>query len=285
MRAGGESLTGLRGALASTLGPLAAISFLAACSQELGAASDTPPVASGVAASTVSALGRLEPKDGLIVVAGPSEAVVVVERLEVAEGDRVEVGQVLAVLDSLPSREAELERERAELRTAEAEYQRSHSVVGGAVSESQRDEWRRRLAVAQANVKRAESRVARSLVRSPIEGQVIKVNTYPGERVGESGILELGKTQEMYAIAEVYETDIGKVRVGQRASVTSEALPKQLYGTVEQIALRVGKADVLDVDPAARTDARVVEVEIRLDESELVAGLTNLQVEIELGIE
>jgi HlyD family secretion protein len=46
---------------------------------------------------------------------------------------------------------------------------------------------------------------------------LIEIHTYPGERVGADGILELGRTDEMVAIAEVYETDIGRVRKGQRA--------------------------------------------------------------------
>ncbi len=62
--------------------------------------------------------------------------------------------------------------------------------------------------------------------------------------------------------------------------MNSPALPITLHGTVESIALKIGKADVLNTDPAAKVDARVVEVDIRLDESEQVRGFTNLQVEI-----
>jgi HlyD family secretion protein len=39
------------------------------------------------------------------------------------------------------------------------------------------------------------------------------------------------------------------------------------------------KADVLGTDPAARTNARVVEVDARLDDGSAVAGFTNMQVE------
>jgi HlyD family secretion protein len=83
----------------------------------------------------------------------------------------------------------------------------------------------------------------------------------------------------------VYETDIGRVSIGQRARVESPVLAERLYGTVDRIGLKVGKADALRADPAARTDARVVEVEIALDRSDLAAGLTNLQVDVELGAE
>lgn len=94
----------------------------------------------------------------------------------------------------------------------------------------------------------------------------------------------MGRTDEMYAIAEVYETDIGRVRERQRARVTSPALPGPLEGTVEHIGLKVGKQDLIGTDPISKTDSRVIEVEIRLDQGENVhdvSNLTYLQVEIE----
>jgi HlyD family secretion protein len=119
-----------------------------------------------------------------------------------------------------------------------------------------------------------------AIVRSPLAGQVIEIHTRRGERVGGDGIAELGRTDSMYAVAEVYETDIGAVKIGAGATITSPALSEPLHGTVESIALKIGKADVLNTDPAAKIDARVVEVDIRLDDSKSVRGLTNLQVEI-----
>jgi len=62
--------------------------------------------------------------------------------------------------------------------------------------------------------------------------------------------------------------------------VRSPALAPELTGRVERIGMKIGKLDVLDTDPAARTDARVVPVDIRLDDSTRGAGLSNLQVEV-----
>jgi HlyD family secretion protein len=120
-------------------------------------------------------------------------------------------------------------------------------------------------------------------VRSPIEGQVLEIHAREGERVGAEGIVELGRTQAMYAVAEVYETDIGRVRVGQRARITSPALVRDLEGEVERIGLKIGKKDVLGTDPVDDADARVVEVEIRLLEPALAARLTNLRVDVVIG--
>ena len=89
----------------------------------------------------------------------------------------------------------------------------------------------------------------------------------------------------MYAVAEVYETDIARVALGSKAQVTSPALTRVLHGTVDRIAMRVAKQDVLGTDPAARTDARIIEVDIRLDDEDarLAAGLTHLQVEVAIA--
>ena len=100
------------------------------------------------------------------------------------------------------------------------------------------------------------------------------------EQITLDGILEMGRVDRMYAIAEVYETDVGRLRVGQRATVSSPALPAALTGTIELIRPLVRKQDEIGTDPAARKDARIVEVDVLLDESDSAAGLTNLQVDV-----
>jgi len=70
------------------------------------------------------------------------------------------------------------------------------------------------------------------------------------------------------------------VRIGQTATITSNAFPGTITGTVDHIGLQIRKNDVLNTDPAADTDARVIEVKIKLAESPKVAGLTNLQVNV-----
>jgi HlyD family secretion protein len=87
----------------------------------------------------------------------------------------------------------------------------------------------------------------------------------------------------MFAIAEVFEADVRRVRVGQRATVRSDALANALAGTVARIRPKVQKLDQIGDDPVARKDARIVEVEIKLDDGRAVANLTNLQVEVEIG--
>lgn len=229
----------------------------------------------------VAALGRIEPNRGTIRLAGPPRPAVVIGQLMVQEGEHVEQGQVIAVLADIGIYRAEVSRIEAELANAEHELRRNRRLYENkTLSES---DWRSlELArdVASANLARAKAEEELSTVRSPITGQVIEVHCREGERVGLDGIVELGETTAMYAVAEVYETDIGRIRIGQRALIRSTALPHETGGRVERIGLMIGKKDVLSTDPVADADARVVEVDIRLDEPGLVAALTNLRVEV-----
>jgi HlyD family secretion protein len=136
----------------------------------------------------------------------------------------------------------------------------------------------------------ANARLARSIIAAPQSGQILKVLVREGEAIplgggqtgstGEPIIVEMGNTNQMVVVAEVYETDIRHIKVGQSATVKSPAFEGELYGVVKQVGLKIGKNDVLNTDPAANTDARVVEVEIRLANSFPVAQLTNLQVDV-----
>jgi HlyD family secretion protein len=231
--------------------------------------------------SRVAALGRLEPRRGVIRVAGPPRAAVVIEKLEVEEGDVVESGRVLAILQGVGLQRAEVARFRAELAHATRELERKARLYRkGTLSDTDFEAAQLRRDVARAGLERVQADLELSTVRSPIDGQVLEIHAREGERVGPEGIAELGETTAMYAVAEVYEADIGRVRVGQQARVTSPALPRSLLGRVERIGLKVGKKDVLSTDPVADADARVVEVEIRLDDPEPAASLTNLRVDV-----
>ena len=143
--------------------------------------------------------------------------------------------------------------------------------------------------LAQANVKsaiasvqQAQAELNLSSIRSPIDAQVLKINTWPGEIIGNKGIVELGQTQQMYVVAEVYETDIKKVRLGQSVTITSEAFSGKLKGTVTDIGLQIGRQNIFNTNPGSDTDNKIVDVKIRIDNSadnQRVSSLTNLQVQ------
>jgi HlyD family secretion protein len=136
-----------------------------------------------------------------------------------------------------------------------------------------------------ADLDKAKADLLLAQVRAPIAGQVLKVQAKAGEAASNtSGVIELGNTKQMYAVAEIYETDIAKVKVGQKATITSEVIDGEISGKVERIGLRIAKNDVLGTDPATKTDVRVIEVRIKLDNSTKVSSLTNLQVKVKIQI-
>jgi HlyD family secretion protein len=238
----------------------------------------------------VSALGRLEPQDGVIRVAAPTQINVldpVIERLFVDDGSPVARGQVIAILNDHDTLAAEVERLAAELDHVRAEKKRFEVLHRESViNDFDWDEWCLRERVAAAQLHQAQAELALTTIHSPIAGRVLKVDAREGERVGPEGIAELGKTGRMCAIAEIYETDVRYLHIGDRATITSPALNSPLTGTIDRIGYKVGKQDVLATDPAARTDARVIEVRIRLNDSRAAANLTFLQVNvvIDLGV-
>lgn len=139
---------------------------------------------------------------------------------------------------------------------------------------------------ARQNLALAEAKLERSIIRAPRDGRVLRIITHAGETVSSNGILDLGNTNQMFVVAEVYETDVGLVKVGQPATIASRngAFSETLSGKVSEIGWQIFKNDVLDDDPAANADARVVEVKIQLDNSKPVEALTNLQVDVRIKV-
>ncbi len=136
-----------------------------------------------------------------------------------------------------------------------------------------------------ANVAKAQADLDLAYIRSPLDGQVLKIHTRPGEAVSDKGIVALGQTERMNVVAEVYELDVSKLRLGQKATITSNAFSDKLYGTVSHIGLQINPQDILSTDPTSDVNRRIVEVEISLNaaDSQKVSALTNLQVNVVIG--
>ena len=148
--------------------------------------------------------------------------------------------------------------------------------------------------VAQAQVtnaialmRKAQVELQQSYVKAPSSGEILKVHTKSGEIMGANGIAEIGQTDQMFVVAEVPEDSINKVRLGQTATISSDngAFNGQLKGRITSIGRKIGKKDVLNNDPAADVDARVVEVKIALSPefTKQVSGLTNAKVTVEIN--
>ncbi|WP_088240981.1 ABC exporter membrane fusion protein [Calothrix rhizosoleniae] len=140
---------------------------------------------------------------------------------------------------------------------------------------------------AMTGVTQAKAERDLTYVIAPIDGTILKVHAKTGEVVATSGIVEIGKTSQMYVIAEVYQTDIENVRIGQKATISSTAFSGKLQGTVSDIGLLVDRQSILSINPGADTDRRIIQVKIRInnpEDSKKVASLTHLQVDVAIKI-
>ncbi|MEH2071880.1 MAG: HlyD family secretion protein [Nostoc sp.] len=133
---------------------------------------------------------------------------------------------------------------------------------------------------AQATVDKIKAQLAQVYVRVPKPGQILEINTRAGETVGNDGIVDFGQTDQMYVVAEVYQSDIHKVRHGQLVRVTSDSLPQELLGRVDWIGRQIKRQNIINADPSSNIDARVVEVHVQLNgiSSIKASSFTNLQV-------
>jgi HlyD family secretion protein len=216
---------------------------------------------------------------------------------------------------SLGEAQASLERAQATAIAAQADLERATSLlergvttraefdrVVAAASQAERDVERALatlsryasgsetvqadIAVAEANLAAAQAELAagrqnleRAYVRAPEAGTVLDIMVRAGERPPGEGIIDLGDTSRMTVEAEVYQTMIGRVTIGDPVTVSAEALSQELSGVVSAIGLEIGRQSIMSDDPASNTDARVVDVIIVLDpaSSALAEPFTNLE--------
>lgn len=131
-----------------------------------------------------------------------------------------------------------------------------------------------------ASARQAQANLAQAYVKSPQDGVIFDIHTRAGEVVSNDGIVEIGQTNQMYAVVEVYQSDINKILPGQQVQISSNSLTRQLQGTVDWIGWQVQRQNIINTDPSENIDSRVVEVHVQLDEpsSQKAAKFTNLQI-------
>ncbi len=248
----------------------------------------------------VAALGRLEPAGDVRLLAAPISGIggsPRISELLVEEGDRVSSGQLLARFDTAPTLVAQQRLIEARLRNLDTrlavqtrdvrryrQLSRSGAIPSGELDNRETDllklQGDRNEAWAEREKLKAELLLTE--LRAPMAGTVLKLHARVGERPSETGVLELGASNRMQALVEVYESDIDRVRLGQSVTLTSENGGYQgtLTGEVIRISPQVRQRSVLSTDPTGDADARVVEVRVALDpaDSQRVRDLTGLKV-------
>jgi len=229
--------------------------------------------------SVVKATGVIKPMVGAEVRVG-STASGVVTHLYVRVGDSVTKGAVLADVDS---RELDARREAAEaavrlakanLDYGQADFGRKNGLfTAGVIARAELDLAQQAYAVAEQQFKQAQANLADAVTQlgytkivAPISGTVESVTTQEGETVASSfaaptfvTLLDLSRL-EVWAYVD--ETDIGRIRVGQKATFTVDTygdnqFPGQVTAIYPQAQIRSNVVDYIAVIRFQRPPNRI----------------------------
>jgi len=145
------------------------------------------------------------------------------------------------------------------------------------------------VAVAEAQVLSAEATLARahadaelSRVRAPIAGTILKIHARVGDPIGNDGLLEMADLTRLDIVADVYETDLPRLRNGAEAEIIVPGESRRYRAIVREIGWMVHRGTQATSDPIAAVDARTVEVRLALAEDGRAAlgRRTNMQVQV-----
>ncbi len=177
----------------------------------------------------------------------------------------------------------ELDRYGREADVAKAKYEaavQQHALVDDHAREEDRSLAEADLQLARAQMEEAQARYGKTFVRSPIDGSVLRKHHRSGESVSNSStvpdpILTIGDRKTLRVRVDVDETDVSRVRVGQRAYVTADAFGKQkFWGQVVRVGQQLGPKNVRTDEPTEKVDTKILETLVELDPgSQLPDGL------------
>ena len=239
--------------------------------------------------TAVAALGKLSPSGEIRQLAAPISqfgSSPRITELLVNEGNFVKKGEVLAIFENREKLKADLERINNLIQTINDEialkkdqiesYQLAlNKDAYSFVQFSQRKEELLKLQKQKINLNGDQKNIKidlfNSKLRSPIDGFILGINTRVGERPKNEGILDIGSSQKMEALIEVYESDIDRVFISQNVELSSEngGFQKNLKGKVIRISPQVKQRKVLSTDPTGDADSRIIEVLVKLDQDSI----------------
>lgn len=167
-----------------------------------------------------------------------------------------------------------LEVSRQNLATAEQTLSLARSAMNATLS-------------AELSEQLAEQQLVESRLVALQSGKVLRVTGRKGETIGSTPVLQLGAAGGLECLAEVNDSLVGRVELGQSCQLSSPALPRPLRGTVSEISRFVGFPRLRDPDPLALVDRRAVEVTISIADEDVPAAvdLLNLQVTVEINLD
>lgn len=227
-----------------------------------GAVVATVPVTRGSVAEVVYATGTVEPLRWAKVV--PMQRKRLVETCD-CEGKFVTQGQVLARQDDAEERAGltELEARRAFL---EKEFTRLSGLLErNATSVTAVDTSATALKESSARIAAAKERLEALVLRSPMEGVVLRKDFELGEIVGQNDVVFwVGQPKPLRVVADVNEEDIPRVKLGQKVLLRNDG-----FGNTPLLA------SVADMTPKGDPVAKTFRVYLALpDDTPLLIGMS-----------
>ncbi|WP_424810467.1 efflux RND transporter periplasmic adaptor subunit [Roseococcus sp. YIM B11640] len=139
-----------------------------------------------------------------------------------------------------------------------------------------------RVAAAEAALAKAVADAQLARVTAPLDGTILRIFARPGDQVGSDGLLEMADLSRLDVVADVFETDLPRLRLGALAEVTIPGERRRVRATLRDIGWQVRRTTQAGTDPVAAVDARTVEVRLSLSEegAELLRRRTNMQVQV-----
>ena len=136
---------------------------------------------------------------------------------------------------------------------------------------------------AVSNLQQAEQNSASIQVKAPVTSQVLKIDARPGEAIAPNEeIVELGQSDRMVVVAEIDESDLDLVGLGQQAQVTGKGntFDGEVRGEVIHVKSQIRESSVSDIG----ADNKVVEIKIMLDSvgSQKVSQFANSEVAVKI---
>ena len=237
----------------------------------------------------VAALGQLIPEGEVRQLASPISqfgSFPRVQEILVKEGDYVTEGSILAIFENYKKLQSDLLKKQKLIETNQKEItlkkdqikryrsaveQNAYSVVLLTQKEDELLKLEKQKIINKADKKSIEIDLFNSKLRSPIDGYILSINTRSGERSNSEGILEIGASQKMQALIEVYESDIDRIFLDQNVELISEngGFDEILVGKVVRINPQVKQRKVLSTDPTGDADARIIKVLVGLDDKSI----------------
>jgi|GEM_PF-1880472 len=156
--------------------------------------------------------------------------------VRVDDNEVVHQGDVLVVLDPTDY-QVQVDQARAEYIKAKADLQRSQGLQkAGAVSQQDIDANQSATEVAAAKLKDAEDQLAYCTIRAPSNGRIGHKTVETGNRLNVGAAL-MAVTEDAWVVANFKETQLGKMKPGQEAAITIDAIPHKTFeGVVDSWA-------------------------------------------------